>query len=275
VALQVPVRWQGKLAVVRHLSRRAVGAGAGPPHGGPDDRGGRYRPQRCAQAREAGEAACRHQHAGESLARLAGAARSRLDAGTREAITASLENHVFPSLGASPMAEIPARDIRVVVQAIDDQGAGETAGRVFQRLRSIYRYALSEELVETDPTQALKPSEIFRPRSVSHRLALSAADMPAFFRKLDAYEGDLSTKAALELLILTAVRPGELRGARWDEIDASRSLWRIPASRMKMATEHLIPLSTQALAILEGMKALSGGQELVFPSPFYPGQAAE
>ena len=96
-----------------------------------------------------------------------------------------LENHVFPSLGARPIAEIPARDIRVVVQAIDDQGAGETAGRVFQRLRSIYRYALSEDLVEIDPTYALKPSEIFRPRSVSHRLALSAADMPAFFRKLD------------------------------------------------------------------------------------------
>jgi integrase len=191
---------------------------------------------------------------------------------TLEAITASLENHVFPSLGARPIAEIPARDIRVVVQAIDDQGAGETAGRVFQRLRSIYRYAMSEDLVETDPTYALKPSEIFRPRSVSHRLALSAADMPAFFRKLDAYEGDPSTKAALELLILTAVRPGELRGARWDEIDASRSLWRIPASRMKMATEHLVPLSTQALAVLEGMKALSDGQELVFPSPFYPGK---
>lgn len=192
--------------------------------------------------------------------------------GTLEAITASLENHVFPSLGARPIAEIPARDIRVVVQAIDDQGAGETAGRVFQRLRSIYRYALSEELVEADPTHALKPSEIFRPRSVSHRRALSAADMPAFFRKLDVYEGDPSTQAALELLILTAVRPGELRGARWDEIDASRSLWRIPASRMKMATEHLVPLSTQALAVLDGVKALSGGQELVFPSPFYPGK---
>jgi len=193
-------------------------------------------------------------------------------AGTREAIAASLENHVFPSLGHRAIADIPARDIRVVVQAIDELGAGETAGRVFQRLRSIYRYALSEELVETDPTQALKPSEIFRPRSVSHRLALAAADMPAFFGKLDAYEGDPSTKAALELLILTAVRPGELRGARWDEIDEGRALWRIPATRMKMATEHIVPLSTQALAVLSGMKELSGSQELVFPSPFYPGK---
>ena len=192
--------------------------------------------------------------------------------GTLEAIRASLENHVFPSLGSRPIAEVAARDIRVVVQAIDDLGAGETAGRVFQRLRSIYRYAMSEDLVEVDPTLALKPSEIFKPRSISHRLALDAADMPAFFRKLDAYEGDPSTKAALEMLILTAVRPGELRGARWDEMDSDRSLWRIPANRMKMATEHVVPLSTQASALLERMKAVSGSQALVFPSPFYPGK---
>jgi integrase len=193
--------------------------------------------------------------------------------GTLEAITASLENHVFPALGARPIREVTARDIKVVVQAIDRQGAGETAGRVFQRLRSIYRYALSEDLVEADPTYPLKPSEIFKPRSTSHRLALAEADMPAFFRKLDGYQGDPATKAALELLILTAVRPGELRGARWKEMDASRSLWRIPAERMKMATEHLVPLSTQALAVLESMKSVSGDHELVFPSPFYPGKS--
>ena len=193
--------------------------------------------------------------------------------GTQEAITASLENHVFPALGARPIREIAARDIKHVVQAIDKQGAGETAGRVFQRLRSIYRYALSEDLVEADLTYPLKPAEIFKPRDVNHRLALAEADMPAFFGKLDAYEGDPSTKAALELLILTAVRPGELRGARWKEIDDSRSLWRIPAERMKMASEHLVPLSTQALAVLETMKSVSGGHELVFPSPFYPGKS--
>jgi integrase len=190
--------------------------------------------------------------------------------GTLEAITASLENHVFPALGNRPIREIAARDIKHVVHVIDKQGAGETAGRVFQRLRSIYRYALSEDLVDADPTYPLKPAEIFRPRDVGHRLTLAEADMQAFFGKLDAYDGDPSTKAALELLILTAVRPGELRGARWKEIDDSRSLWRIPAERMKMATEHLIPLSTQALAVLENMKPVSGMYELVFPSPFYP-----
>ena len=192
--------------------------------------------------------------------------------GTLEAITASLENHVFTALGTRPIREIAARDIKQVVQAIDRQGSGETAGRVFQRLRSIYRFALSEDLVEADPTYPLKPAEIFRPREVNHRLALAESEMPAFFAKLDVYEGDPSTKAALKLLILTAVRPGELRGARWREIDDSRSLWRIPAERMKMAAEHLVPLSAQALVILENMKPISGGHDLVFPSPFYPGK---
>jgi len=103
-------------------------------------------------------------------------------------------------------------------------------------------------------------------------MALAEADMPLFFEELDAYEGDPSTKAALELLILTAVRPGELRGARWKEMDDSQSLWRIPRERMKMATEHLVPLSAQALTILERMKTISGRNDFVFPSPFYPGK---
>ena len=215
----------------------------------------------------------------ESLSTLEAVARAWLahrapgwTAGTLEAITASLRNHVFPVLGTRPVRDIASRDIKQVVQAIDNQGAGETAGRVFQRLRSIYRFALSGDLVEVDPTYPLKPSEMFTPRGVRHRLALAETDMLSFFRKLGAYEGDPSTRAALELLILTAVRPGELRGARWKEIKASMSLWRIPAERMKMASEHVVPLSTQALAILKRMKATNSGSELVFPSPFYPGK---
>jgi len=72
--------------------------------------------------------------------------------------------------------------------------------------------------------------------------------------------------------MLTAVRPGELRGARWSEIDMKRALWRIPAERMKMATEHVVPLARQAVQVLQKMQQLSGDQALVFPSPFYPGK---
>jgi integrase len=189
---------------------------------------------------------------------------------TRDVIQASLENHVFATLGARPISAIQPADIRGVVQAIEAAGAGETAGRVFQRLRSIYRYAVAHDLVNTDPTYPLKPSEIFRPRKATHRASLAERDVSAFLHKLASYEGDPITRAALELLMLTATRPGELRGARWAEIDAEQAVWRIPAERMKMKTEHVVPLSPQALALLQELRPISGSGALVFPSPYYP-----
>lgn len=190
--------------------------------------------------------------------------------GTLDAITATFENHVFPEIGSTPIADLRPADVRRVVKKVEATGAGETAGRVFQRLRAVSRYAVAHELLEADPTYSLKPSEILKPRKVVHRAALPEREAPAFLRKLQAYEGDPTTAAALELLVLTAVRPGELRGARWEEFDFERALWRIPAARMKMETEHLVPLSTQAIATIERMRPISGHRDLLFPSPFYP-----
>jgi len=184
---------------------------------------------------------------------------------TRGMILASLENNVFPKLGARPIAEIQPGDIRALVQGIEKRGAGETAGRVFQRLRSIFRYAVAHELVATDPTYPLKPAEIFKPRKVEHRAALAERDVPEFLQRLAAYEGDPTTAAALTLLMLTAVRPGELRGAQWAEIDLENALWRVPAARMKMKTEHTVPLSKQARAALKAVNSVPAAAE-VMPS---------
>lgn len=192
--------------------------------------------------------------------------------GTLTMITASLENDVFPSLGSRPLASIQPRDTRDAVQAIEARGASEAAGRVFQRLRAVFRYAVADELVEADPTYPLKPSEIFKPRGTRHRTSLGERDVSAFLTKLDGYEGSDATKAALVLLMLTAVRPGELRGARWDEIDEPAALWRIPASRMKMNAEHTVPLSKQAVRMIVPIRKVSGDGALLFPSPFYPGK---
>jgi integrase len=191
---------------------------------------------------------------------------------TRTIVLASLENDVFPILGDRPITEVQPADIRQLVQAIEARGAGETAGRVFQRLRAIFRFAIAHDVIGTDPTYPLKPAEIFKPRKVTHRSALSERDVPTFLQRLAAYEGDPTTSAALTLLMLTALRPGELRGARWDEIDTDRALWRVPAARMKMKTEHTVPLSKQALAVIESMRPISGRGALVLPSPFYPGK---
>jgi integrase len=113
------------------------------------------------------------------------------------------------------------------------------------------------------------PSEILKPREVQHRAALSDAELPAFLVKLDGYDGDPNTVNALHLLMLTATRPGEVRGAVWAEFDLEEALWIIPADRMKMRVEHRVPLSRQAVELLEGMQPLTGGGSLVFPSPFY------
>ena len=105
-------------------------------------------------------------------------------AGTRKMITASLENDVFPVLGMRPIAELQPREIRGVVQRIDDRGAGETTGRVFQRLRAICRYAVAHDSHDDRPGLPLKPSEIPEPRRTRHRPALGERDVPAFLQKL-------------------------------------------------------------------------------------------
>ena len=92
------------------------------------------------------------------------------------------------------------------------------------------------------------------------------------FADLNAFDGDATTKAALRLLMLTALRPGELRGLRWAEVDTDAAEIRVPGKRMKMKAPHVVPLSRQAVEVIESMLQLSGHRDLIFPSPHYPGQ---
>jgi len=193
-------------------------------------------------------------------------------AGTLNMIRKSLEAEVFPSIGARPMAHLRPRDVMPLIKRIEARGAGETAGRVLQRVKSVFRYAVVHDRIESNPMLDLKPSELLKPRKVKHRAAMVDKDVPAFLAILDAYQGEPSTLAALRLLMLTAVRPGELRGATWAEIDTDAAEWRIPAGRMKMKAPHIVPLSRQALRVLEAQRAISGARELVLPSPYYPGK---
>lgn len=192
---------------------------------------------------------------------------------TRDRIRASLEADVFPSLGARPIASLKPGEIMAAVKAIETRGAADQADRVLKRVKAVFRWAVTHERIESNPMVDLVPSEIFKPRHVTHRAALADKDLPEFLAKLDAYEGDPHTLNALRLLILTATRPGETRGARWAEFDIDAALWVIPPGRMKMKIEHRVPLSRQAVAVMRTMQTLTGGGDLVFPSPFYPSQA--
>jgi integrase len=195
---------------------------------------------------------------------------SRWDAETAGRIRASLVADIFKTLGSRPLASIKPGEIMAAVKKIEARGASDQAGRVLQRVKAIYRWAMIHERIDANPMLDLVPSEILKPREVQHRAAMADKELPEFLAKLAAYDGDPHTVQALRLLILTATRPGETRGARWVEFDIDAALWIIPAERMKMRTEHRIPLSLQAVEVLRTMQTLSAGRELVFPSPYYP-----
>lgn len=192
---------------------------------------------------------------------------------TSARICASLEADIFPALGARPIASIKPGEIMAAVKKVEARGASDQADRVLKRVKAVYRWAVTHERVESNPMLDLVPSEILKPRLVNHRPALADKDLPEFLRKLGAYEGDPNTVQALRLLMLTATRPGETRGALWAEFDLDAAVWTIPAERMKMRNEHRVPLSRQALDVLRTMQPLSGGGALVFPSPFYPSKS--
>ncbi len=194
---------------------------------------------------------------------------SRWEAETMERIRASLAADIFKPLGSRPLASIKPGEVMAAVKKIEARGAGDQAGRVLQRVKAIYRWAVTHERIDSNPMLDLVPSEILKPRTVQHRAALPDRELPQFLAKLAAYEGDIHTIQALHFLMLTAARPGEVRGARWAEVDSDAALWVIPADRMKMGHEHRVPLSLQALEVLHTMRPLTGEGELVFHSPVY------
>lgn len=191
---------------------------------------------------------------------------------TRATVLSSLEADAFPTLGRRPLVDITAKEVLHVVQAIEGRGVGETASRVLQRVKAVFRYAVVHtDLITKNPMLDLKPEEVLRPRQVRHRAALPESELPTFLARLGEYQGDPLTRLALRILVLTVVRPGELRGASWHEIDLDAARWRIGAERMKMKREHLVPLSRQAVEAFRQARAFGDGTGLVFPSPFYPG----
>ncbi|MFZ4478660.1 MAG: tyrosine-type recombinase/integrase [Rhodoferax sp.] len=194
---------------------------------------------------------------------------ARWDTETAARIRASLATDIFNTLGARPLASIKPGEIMAAVKKIEARGASDQAGRVLQRVKAVYRWALIHERIDSNPMLDLVRAEILKPHTVQHRAAMADKELPDFLAKLAAYDGDPHTKLALRLLILTATRPGETRGAMWAEFDLDAALWIIPAERMKMKIEHRVPLSTQAVDVLRQMHTLSGGGALVFPSPVY------
>ncbi|WP_218510630.1 integrase arm-type DNA-binding domain-containing protein [Variovorax sp. dw_308] len=177
-----------------------------------------------------------------------------------------LEADVFPDLGKQPIASITAPQLLAVAKKIESRGAGDIAKRAWQTCGQIFRYAVAHGLVERNPATDVKPADALKPRVKSHYARLEAKEMPELLRKIEAYPGAPATRLAMKLMALTFVRTGELIAAHWDEFDLEDAKeWRVPAERMKMKTPHIVPLSTQAIEVLQAIHELRGLSGLLFP----------
>lgn len=181
-----------------------------------------------------------------------------------ERVLDSLKADIFPDLGDRPIKDIAAPELLAVLKKVEKRGVYETAQRLLQRCGAIFRYAIQTHRAERNPAVDLRGA-IKQPKRENYA-ALSAADLPEYLRKLETYNGHLKTRLALKLLALTFVRTSELRKAEWSEFDIDKNEWRIPAERMKMRTAHIVPLSTQSLAVLEELRQFTGQGRFLFPS---------
>ncbi len=179
------------------------------------------------------------------------------------AVRATLERDAFPFLGESPVDAITPPMVLEVIKNIESRGALEIAHKILQRMNAVFRYAVQTGKATYNPAADMQGA--LKSRKVVHRAALSQEEMPEFMRTLAQADVDITTKAALRFTILTAARSGETRGATWDEINLDDALWRIPGKRMKMDSPHNVPLSKQAVAIIEQVGRLHGREGLVFP----------
>jgi len=175
----------------------------------------------------------------------------------------SLQKDIFPSIGYRPIAEITTPELLQTLRQVEDRGALDVASRLLQRCTQIFRYAVQTSRANFNPAAEL--TGVLKTRKVQHQASLPRNELPEFLKHIAHYDGYPLTRLALRLLTLTFVRPGELRHARWEELELENKLWRIPAKRMKMDSEHIVPLSDQALAVLKELQLISGKYPLLFP----------
>ena len=168
-------------------------------------------------------------------------------------------------LGDMPINEISAQTVLKTLKKREALGHYETVRRLRSTISAVFRYAVASGVAETDPTFALKDA-LIKPTVKHHAAITDKAKLKEFLKALGSYGGKAETRIALNLHMLFASRPGEIRKARWDEFDIEERVWKVPAERMKMRVPHNVPLSNAALALLSELRELTGWGELLFPS---------
>jgi integrase len=182
-----------------------------------------------------------------------------------ERVLRRLKNDILPWLGSRPISEISAPELLSVLRRIESRGAAETARKTHQTCTQVLRYAIVTGRAERNPANDLKGA--LQPVSKRHFASITdPKEIGKLLGALNDYQGSFVTKCALCFAPLVFVRPGELRRAEWSEFDLEKAEWHIPATKMKMRTKHIVPLSTQAIEILKELHPLTGTGKYVFPS---------
>lgn len=190
--------------------------------------------------------------------------KSEIKAETYNGIVKRLEKDVLPEIGHIPMVDLNAQDILQMLKRVENRGAVDMVKRLRQHCSQILKYGVAIGKAERDFTTDIR--EALATRKTQHQPALEPHEIPEFLQALERNEARLytQTRLALEMLMLTLVRPIELASAEWDHIDFESKRWLIPAEKMKMGSDHVVPLSNQVLEILQKMRIKNGKRHYVF-----------
>jgi integrase len=176
-----------------------------------------------------------------------------------------MDRNILPALGSRPITEIEAPELVAMVKAIEERGVGDLAKRALETTGQVFRYAIAHGYAKRNPANEIKPADVLKPTKKVNFARIDAKELPALLRAIECYSGTVITRLAMKLMAQTFVRTTELIEARWAEIDLKARRWNIPAQRMKMRTPHIVPLSRQAIEVLELLHSLTGDHALLFP----------
>lgn len=176
----------------------------------------------------------------------------------------SIEKDILPSIGNIPVQDVKARTLIQTLEPIKARGALETVRRLVQRINEIMIYAVNVGLIDANPASGI--GNAFERPKKQHIPTIRPEELPKLMRTIAMSNLSLPTRCLLEWQLLTLIRPAEASATAWSEIDIDKREWCIPAERMKAKRDHIVPLSDQALEILEIMRPISAHREHVFPS---------
>jgi integrase len=176
-----------------------------------------------------------------------------------------MEVDVFPAFGHKFVDSVTTADVREVMLTIERRDARDVAKRVHETTSQVFRFAIARDIASRNPAADFKPRDILAEARTENRARVDVKELPELLAKMEEYNGEAITRFAIKLMAYTFVRTSEEIEAPWSEFDLDEARWTIPAERMKMKTPHIVPLSRQAVGVLQALKLLTGNCRLVFP----------